>query len=146
MIDVHVEVGARDVSVQLLSRAVTRALHARDFTRAEISLTLLDDDAMRALNRRHLDHDSTTDVLAFALWEPGDEIVVGDIYVGFDQALRQAAEEGVEPSEELVRLAVHGALHVAGMDHPDDAAARAAAPLYELQERLVSALMGARGT
>jgi probable rRNA maturation factor len=146
MIDVHVDVGTRDVSVPLLSRAVTRALHACDIARAEISLTLLDDDAMRTLNRRHLDHDSTTDVLAFALWQPGDEVVVGDIYVGFDQALRQAADEGVEPGEELVRLAVHGTLHVAGMDHPEDAEARAETPLYRLQERLVGALMGQRAT
>jgi probable rRNA maturation factor len=140
VIRVQVETGGRAVVGDRLAAAVRRALQAREVRAAEVSLTLLDDDAMRELHREHLGHDHTTDVLAFALWEPGEPLVVGDVYVGFDQARRQAATEGVALDEELLRLAVHGTLHVTGMEHPDQADARADSAMYRLQESLVAAL------
>ncbi len=120
-----------------VAQAVRAALAARDIERAEISVALVDDDAIRSLNRDHLGHDRPTDVIAFGLWSPEDPVVVGDVYVGLDQALRQAADEGIDPAEEVVRLAIHGTLHVSGMDHPEAADERAASPMYVLQERLV---------
>jgi probable rRNA maturation factor len=120
----------------LLRRAVAAVLDDHGATAAELSLTLLGDEEIRALNRAHLDHDWATDVLAFALWEEGEPIL-GDVYIGVEQAGRQAAEAGVPLTEELVRLAVHGTLHVLGHDHPEEAEARAASPMYRLQERLV---------
>ena len=96
------------------------------------------DEDIRELNARHLGHDWVTDVISFALWQPGDPVVVGDIYIGAGQAERQALDEGVSLEEELVRLVVHGTLHVTGMDHPDDAEARAGCPMYVAQESIVA--------
>lgn len=143
---IHVQVavdGAAEAAIPLerLEAAARRALEARGVERAELSLTLVDDDAIRELNRRHLGRDRPTDVLAFALWEPGEPVVVGDVYVGFEQALRQAVAERVDPDEELVRLAVHGVLHVTGMDHPEAADERAGTPMYRLQETLVRSIV-----
>lgn len=121
----------------LLEAGVRRALERRGVERAEVSLALVDDPAIRELNRRHLDHDYPTDVLSFGLWQPGDPVVVGDIYIGWEQARRQAAELGVPERRELLRLAVHGALHVSGMDHPEAASERADSEMYRLQESVV---------
>lgn len=140
MISVLVDTGGYSVDEPALVRAVTRALEARGIDDAEVSLALLSDTAMRQLNREHLGHDRPTDVIAFALWGPGDAQVVGDVYVGVDQARRQAETEAVPIAEELVRLAVHGTLHVSGMDHPDDATQRAASAMYRLQEALVDTM------
>ncbi len=123
-----------------IEAAVRAALAARNIARAEISVALVDDAAIHALNRDHLGHDCPTDVIAFALWAAGDPVVVGDIYIGVEQGVRQAAEAGVPAAEEIVRLAIHGALHVSGMDHPERAEDRAASPMYTLQEELVRAL------
>ena len=141
MIRVDVEAGARAVDRAALEEAVRLALTTRGVARAELSLTLLGDRDMSALNREHLGHDGPTDVLSFALWEAGEPVVVGDVYVGYEQAHRQAEDEGVALGEELVRLAVHGTLHVTGMEHPEAAAARPGSEMYELQERLVRALV-----
>jgi probable rRNA maturation factor len=111
---------------------------------AEISVALLDDAGMDALSRAHLNKRGTTDVLAFALYDPG-EPVLGDVYVGVDQAARQAAEVGVSLREELVRLVVHGTLHVLGFDHPDDAEARERSPMYAKQETLVREVLRTSG-
>lgn len=127
--------------VSLLERAVRETLGAEGVEAAEISLALLDDSAMRALNRDHLGHDGPTDVLAFALHGVG-EPVLGDVYLGAAQARRQAADEGVDEAEELVRLAVHGTLHVLGWDHPDPAAERLGSPMWLRQEEIVARVMG----
>ena len=105
---------------------------------AEISVALVDDVSITLLNQRFLAREGTTDVLAFSL---GDAIdVVGDVYVGFEQASRQAAEHGITLAEELVRLAIHGTLHVLGHDHPEDEA-REESPMFALQEHLVRRAM-----
>lgn len=126
----------------LLERSVLRVLEHEGAPDAEISLALLDDDAMRRLNREHLGRDRPTDVLAFPLWSEDEPFVVGDIYVGLGKAERQAADAGIPLTEELVRLAVHGTLHVLGWDHPETAGAREASPMFRRQEELVEAVLG----
>ena len=127
--------------VDVLEGGVRAALERGGVTEAEISLTLLDDDAIRDLNRRYLDRDRPTDVIAFPLYGP-DELVVGDVYVGFDQGRRQAAELRVPLREELVRLAIHGTLHVLGHEHPEDGA-REESEMFRIQEELVERVLGA---
>lgn len=136
---VHVDAGAGPEGVvPALERAVLLTLQLQGCTDAEISVALLTDAAMRDLNGRYLGKDRTTDVLAFSLGE-ADE-VIGDVYVGFEQAGRQADELGIELEEELVRLVVHGTLHVLGHDHPEGAE-RDQSEMFALQERLVRELM-----
>lgn len=136
MVDVLVATGGRDELAAPLEAAVRAAMDRHEVAGGEISLALLDDDAIQRLNREHLDHDYPTDVLSFALWEEG-EPVMGDVYVGYDQAVRQAATEGVPVIDELLRLAIHGTLHVLGYDHPAEAEARADSEMYRLQEELL---------
>jgi probable rRNA maturation factor len=124
----------------LLERAVRETLEGEGVREGEMSVALLEDRAMRALNRDHLGHDGPTDVLAFALHGVG-EPVLGDVYLGAAQARRQAEEEGVDEIEELVRLAVHGTLHVLGWDHPDAAEERLSSPMWRRQEELVARVM-----
>ena len=138
--DVVVNVGAFEtVPSALIARAVRRALEAEGDGRGEISITFLDDESIRALNREYLGRDRPTDVLAFSL---GDDDPLGDVYVGLEQARAQAEEHGVPFEEELVRLAVHGTLHVLGMDHPDGDE-RTDSPMFAAQERLVGEIFGA---
>ena len=128
----------------LLERAVRTVLEAEGIEphpAGGLSVTLADDGTMGELNRRYLQRTGPTDVIAFPLWEAG-EPVVGDIYVGWEQAVRQAEDEEVEPREELVRLVVHGTLHVLGWDHPDEPGLRPGSPMGVRQEELVRAVEG----
>jgi probable rRNA maturation factor len=115
----------------LLERAVLAALEDAGVSGAELSVTLLDDAEIQSLNDRYLGKDQPTDVISFSLPGPGGE-VVGDIYIGAQQARRQPGPW----MEELVRLAIHGTLHVLGHDHPEDEA-RYSSPMFQVQERLV---------
>ena len=123
---------------ELIERAVRCALSAEARGVGEISVTLLSDNAITVLNRDYLSKDRPTDVIAFSLGERDQ--IMGDVYIGFDQAVRQARDEGVSLDEELARLAIHGTLHLLGHDHPDGPE-RTNGPMFALQERLLRELL-----
>ena len=128
----------------LLRRAAHRTLRGGGVAEGELSVTLLEDGAIQAMNRDYLGHDRVTDVISFAL-HSSDQPVLGDVYLGVQQAERQSEEAGVPLPEELVRLVVHGTLHVLGHDHPEGED-RLASPMFQLQEQLVEEILrGAKG-
>lgn len=118
-------------------RRVVEAVLAGERRRAAVSVTFLGRDAMRRLNARHKGRDEPTDVIAFTLPGPGGERL-GDVYLCAWMARREAAARGIPLRQELIRLLVHGTLHVLGYDHPADG--REASPMWRRQERYVKAL------
>jgi len=123
----------------LLRRAARATLEAQDAEDTELSITLLDDAAMRELNRDWLGRDRPTDVIAFGLGE-ADAEPLGDIYIGVERAVEQASDAGVPVREELVRLAVHGTLHVLGHDH-DEGESRQQGEMWRIQEEIVTRIL-----
>jgi len=120
-----------------VARSVLRSEGVRD---AMLSVSFVSTRAIRALNRAHLRRDGITDVIAFSFRRTGRGApVVGDVYIAPDVARASARAHGVPIREELVRLIVHGTLHVLGHDHPNtDARTRSA--MWRKQERLVARL------
>lgn len=132
--------GLSEIDTTLLEAAVRHTWRAEGRGSGEVSVTLLDDDAIAELNRTYLGRDGPTDVIAFTLSEGA--LPMGDVYLGARQAARQAEEYGVSLAEELVRLAVHGTLHVLGYDHPEGAE-RLESDMFVRQEALVGAVLKA---
>ena len=123
--------------VLALVRAVAQADKVRD---AMISVTFVDSKFMTRLNRVHLGHAGSTDVISFAFREPvGSGVIVGDVYICPDVAREHAARLGLSVREETARLVVHGTLHVLGHEHPDGAG-RTHSPMWVKQERLLQRL------
>jgi probable rRNA maturation factor len=118
---------------------VRHVLAAEGVRSAEISIAFLADEEIATLNEGYLSHPGATDVISFALHGEGER-PLGDVYVGAEQAGRQAVELGVPVREELLRLAIHGTLHVLGHDHPAEAD-RADSPMYRRQEELLASFL-----
>lgn len=142
-----VEPLSTDATLSLLEAAIAetarQALGARD---VEVELTLHGDAEMERLNFDHMGERGPTDVLSFPLHEwsldgdaphladddgfgPPGMLLLGDVVIDVDQAVRQAAEGGWSVVEEMILLAVHGTLHLVGHDHAEleeEAAMRAA--------------------
>jgi probable rRNA maturation factor len=123
-----------------VERALLAVLHAEGVAEASLSIAFVDDAEIAAMNEQYLGHAGPTDVISFPLNLP-DGPTVGDVYVGVEQARRQAAELNVPFAEEVLRLAIHGTLHVLGYDHPEDAD-REASPMYQRQEHLLASVLG----
>jgi probable rRNA maturation factor len=117
---------------------------------AELSLLFVDEPTITGLNRRFMDGDGPTDVLAFPIDDPhgaapaaaergvpGEApLLLGDVVVCPAVAERQAPEHAGTYDDELALLVVHGVLHVLGHDHADAGeAARMQARERELLDR-----------
>jgi len=104
-----------------------------------VSVAFLGPTRMRRLNREWKHHDRPTDVLSFALPGPGGELM-GDIYICPAVARAEAMRRGIPARQELIRLVVHGTLHVLGYDHPEGPG-RTRSTMWRRQERYVKALV-----
>lgn len=107
-----------------MARAISQTLRHHDAV-GKVDLLLTDDTEMRSLNLRFRSIDDSTDVLTFPAYhcdlpESADE-PLGDIAISVGYAQRQAALRGVDLTNELAMLAIHGALHLVGFDDIEDA-------------------------
>ncbi len=80
--------------------------------RRGISVVFVNHYRMRKINREYLDHDYSTDVIAFDVRD--DVWPDGELYVNLDRARSQANEYRVTLTEEVRRLLIHGTLHLLG--------------------------------
>ena len=86
-------------------------------TSGALTIAVVSDARIRALNRRFRGKDRATDVLSFPADEPG---VLGDVVIAAGVAARQAVDAGHSLQAEFRVLALHGLLHLLGYDHEHD--------------------------
>ena len=85
--------------------------------RGALTVALVPDRRVHALNRRFRHKDRPTDVLSFPAEEPG---LLGDVVIALGVARKQAIAAGHPIGTELRILALHGLLHLLGYDHEQD--------------------------
>ncbi len=90
----------------------------------ELSVNLVGESRIKALNKKYLKKDKVTDVLSFPISgkirmkTAGNGIIpLGDIFICLPAAKRDALKEGASLSSKLALLTVHGLLHLLGYDH-----------------------------
>ncbi|HBP86225.1 MAG TPA: rRNA maturation RNase YbeY [Nitrospirales bacterium] len=102
-----------------LRRVAQSVLEQTGHPSADLSLTLVGRTRMRKLNRTYRQRDYATDVLAFPMQEASHSPLafVGDVVICVPVALAQATRFGNSANEEILRLLIHGVLHLLGYDH-----------------------------
>ena len=109
------------------------------------NLSIITNDQMRELNNKYRQKDKSTDVLSFPIHEnlreeqqiisaPGAPCLLGDIFICYDIAVKQANENGIDVETELVELFIHGVLHLFGYDH--EISKTEADIMYQLEEKI----------
>ena len=144
MISLRFEVEAPEIDPKALKADARAVLKAIGKPRSELSLLVVDDPAMRVLNRDFRGIDRTTDVLSFSQVEdeegppvPGVPEALGDVVISAPTAKRNAGRYKRTLPQELRRLLVHGVLHLLGHDHKKPAEAK----VMRAEERRVMALL-----
>ena len=111
----------RRLHVEVLGRAPRLALWLASVAparaRGQVTVAIVPDARVRALNRKFRKKDQATDVLSFPGEEPG---YLGDVVISSGVAARQARAAGHSLATELRVLALHGLLHLLGYDHERD--------------------------
>jgi probable rRNA maturation factor len=129
------------VSRARVHEAAVAALKAGRVKNAMLSITFVGRAAISELNRRYLKHHGPTDVISFGLGRTGKRgAVVGDIYICPEVARDNAKRQGIPVGEEVLRLVVHGTLHVLGHDHPTGPS-RTTSPMWRRQERILARVL-----
>ncbi len=126
----------QDISADLsqLEQVVQAAAERMAAALDNLSIVLVDDERMAALNQRLLDRSGPTDVIAFQA-EEDEEGQGGEIIISVEAAARQAQEYGHSLERELCLLAVHGLLHVLGYeDEPETKRAK----MERIQQQLMT--------
>jgi len=118
-----------------LIAAARSILADSEYPAGVVSIAVVDDPTIHALNVQYLQHDYPTDVLSFVL-EEAQQCVEGELVVSADTAVREASEAGWSPLDELLLYVIHGTLHLIGYDdhEPSDQVEMYRAEAYYLQK------------
>jgi probable rRNA maturation factor len=82
----------------------------------ELCVAFVDDEEMRKLNADYRNINRTTDVLSFPQDGPDDSIL-GDVIISIDTAIRRSKLQKLSIEHEILKLMIHGILHLLGYDH-----------------------------
>ena len=138
VVEVSATVRSPGISPQRVRQLVGRALESEKIRDAMISVAFVGRTAITRLNRKYLEHEGPTDVISFGMGrETASMPAIGDIYICPEIARRNAMRHDVRLADELARLVVHGTLHVAGHEHPDDES-RTESEMWKRQEGILA--------
>lgn len=107
----------------------------------EIDISFIAKETMRELNRTYRGKDDSTDILSFATYDTEDDFpsigtdsYLGELIISSGDVLDNCSYFSVDPDTELIRILVHGMLHLTGYDHETNDEDE---PMLQQQERLV---------
>ncbi|NAZ81215.1 rRNA maturation RNase YbeY [Kineococcus sp. R8] len=140
--------GVDTVEVSRLARHVLDEMRVHPL--AELSVLLVDTEAMARLHVQWMDEPGATDVMSFPMDQlrPGREGgtsepgLLGDVVVCPQVAAEQAAAAGHATADEVLLLVTHGILHLLGYDHAEPDEER---EMFTLQRRLVLGFLASIG-
>jgi len=120
--------------VQQAVSVTLETIGAEEDTGFEVSIIITDDEEIKEINKEYREIDAPTDVLSFPILEfdedgvmieesgdyDGDLLLLGDIVISLERALKQAEEYGHSLEREVGFLTVHSTLHLLGFDHMEE--------------------------
>jgi len=114
-----------EISLEKMKQAVRVILGALDCPDGEISILIVDDPQIKKLNRKYLNRNSPTNVIAFPMREGEfthlSPQLLGDVVISTDTAAKEAQNSAMSMEQRLTELLVHGILHLFGYDHETSA-------------------------
>lgn len=146
-------VAVDEVLETMVSRIVEKVLDSEGCEEDyEVSISFVNDEEIRSLNKEYRGIDKATDVLSFPMLEfteeeqeeeeegaeyIDEELALGDIVISMEKTTEQAKEYGHSFERELAFLLVHGMLHLLGYDHEVEATE---GEMFDRQEEILKEL------
>ncbi len=119
----------------LINKVITLIENKNNLSGLTLSIAFVSQDEIKRLNKNYRGIDKATDVLSFSYLESDMEVtednLLGEIIISKDYIREQADELGIEYKEELVRMILHGFLHILGYTHAEDEDSRQMTDLTE---------------
>ncbi len=132
------EVYDREIPKKFVKEIADKILQELNLDNVELSISLVDNETIQNINREWRGKDKPTDVLSFPLDENAPSgykyRVLGDVVISLPYAKKQAEEIGLSYKEEILRLLIHGILHLLGYDH--ETSEEDAKIMFSLQDKI----------
>ena len=114
----HITIGAQN-DFELSNQAsfiawLKRCMNLLQMQMGEIHISLMSDEGLLEINKKHLNHDDYTDVITFDY--STQNTIHCDIAISTDRVLENAHNEGVSIENEFARVMIHGILHCIGFN------------------------------
>jgi rRNA maturation RNase YbeY len=122
-----------------ITTLVSKMIADHKIEKSEITIVFVDNAYISKLNLEYFNKPYPTDVISFPLSETGAICLEGEVYIGTEVAREQAAEFNVSLQNELLRLVIHGVLHLLNYD---DLTAPAKAMMTEREDFYLHFIFG----
>ena len=110
-----------EISIEKIREKAKAVLSALDSPEGELSILIVDDSQIASLNKKYLNREGPTNVIAFPMQEGQfpdvNPQLLGDIVISAETACKEGELSGISTEERLTQLLVHGILHLFGYDH-----------------------------
>ena len=136
----------------IVRRSCNAVLRLEEFKgSAEVSVTFVNNEQIKELNKQYRDKDTATDVLSFPMGKDGKydidpntgAQILGDVVISMEKAVEQAKKYGHSMQREVGYLTAHSVLHLLGYEHENGGPEKA---LMREKEDIVMSQMGFPGT
>lgn len=107
--DVPMPEGLPDL--ETLTAWITAMASSENVPMGDLNYIFCSDEYLLEMNKKYLEHDYYTDVITFPMAE---NAVYGDVFISTERVVDNAKNLGVTARQELLRVMIHGALHLAG--------------------------------
>lgn len=134
---INKEIYDKQITKKFIENIAKEILDFLDQKNVEIGITLTDNETIQALNKEWRNKDKPTDVLSFPINEKPPEYkyyLLGDVVISLPFAKKQAEKIGLTYKEEILRLLIHGILHLLGYDH--EKSEKEAKIMFSLQSKI----------
>ena len=134
---INKEIYDKQITKKFIENLAKEILDFLDQKNVEIGITLTDNETIQALNKEWRNKDKPTDVLSFPINEKPPEYkyyLLGDVVISLPFAKKQAEKIGLTYKEEILRLLIHGILHLLGYDH--EKSEKEAKIMFSLQSKI----------
>jgi probable rRNA maturation factor len=112
MIDI-INLDADFIIDKKLILSIVRKIFKEEKVKGNIEIAFVTDKEIRSLNKKYRKKDKATDVLSFGkIEDPLPQIIIS-----LNQVQKNAINNNIDFEEEILRVLIHGILHLKGMDH-----------------------------
>jgi probable rRNA maturation factor len=113
--NLHISSIDPDINKIALHKLISELKKELDFKIESIELNFVDSEEIKAINKKYLNHNFSTDILTFDYSEDNKNLDC-EIIISLDDAEKNAKKYKVNFEEEITRLVIHGILHLSGFD------------------------------